>query len=98
MPRPQLPNETRDRLLNDSLSSPPIFTSANFSCFLNRASLRFLRDGELSVSFLIPAESVNDALSLRHLAANPLPLTVIVQVNEDYLNDVEESENRLRAL
>jgi hypothetical protein len=96
MARPQKPNEERDRYYNEQAT--PIFSCATFSCFLNRSSIRFLQDGQLSVSLIIPPEQVDNALSLRYLAANPLPLVVSVEVSSDYLDDLEESEARLRAL
>jgi hypothetical protein len=96
MGRQTQPNETRDRLY--SAPAIPLFSSAEFSCFLARSSLKFNSDGELSVSFLIPAGSVDDALPLRYLAANPLPLTVTVEVDSSYLADLEDSESRIHAM
>lgn len=96
MSAPLKPNATRDRLAAEPPS--PLFSSASFSCFLNRSSLKFTTDGEMTVSFIIPAGAVDDALTLRYLASNPLPLTLTVEVSTDYLDDLEESEARLHAL
>ena len=85
---PQLPNPERDRLYDEFQTQPQLFSSATFSCFLNRSSIRFLSSGEMAVSFLIPATNSDDALSLRYLAANPLPLTVTVEVSQEYMEDL----------
>ena|ERR1700735_2621824 len=97
MGHPIEPSPERDRLYANR-DITPIFSDASFSCFLNRSSIRFLQDGQLSVSFIVPAESVDEALPLRFLTANPLPLTVTVQVDSSYLADLAESELKLRAL
>jgi hypothetical protein len=96
MPAPPKPNATRDRLY-ETRDALPLFSSATFDCYLNRGSLRFDANGELSVSFLVPATAVDDALSLRYLAANPLPLTITVEVMREYQEDVQEIEDRLAS-
>jgi hypothetical protein len=92
MGRRQLPNSDRDRYLAEFLSDPEIFEEASFGCHMNRASLRFLSNGQMSVTFNIPPEEVPKALSLRLLARDPLPLLLHVSVPE------EVQEFNLRAL
>lgn len=86
MARPLKPNEDRDRYYRDR-DNQPIFDSATFNCFLNRSSMRFLQDGQMAVGFVIEADEIEKALPLRFLAANPLPVTVIVMVNDEYKRD-----------
>jgi hypothetical protein len=98
MPGRLLPDATRDRLLAE-YDSQPLFDSATFNCFLAKGSMRFLVDGELSVTFIIPpVDTTEEALSLRYLVSNPLPLTITVKVTDAYHRDKEESETQLREV
>jgi hypothetical protein len=80
-------NQKRNRLLAE-LTDPPLFEQATFKAFLNRSTMKFLPSGDLSVSFLIPAEDVASALSLHALCVNPMPLTLTVKVDDDFAADL----------
>lgn len=97
MARLQEPNPLRDRLYQESLVAP-IFEGANFKAWINRRSLRYLENGELTVSFVVPLEAVEQAKSLTALLTNPMPLEIIVRVDQSFLDQKAEDEARLRAL
>ena len=97
MTRPQKPNENRDRLYANRNLHPP-FTSVSFGGWLARRSLRFLENGEMVMSIVVPEANVPDALPVRSLTSNPLPLTINIEVDSSYLGDVEAMEDKLRAL
>jgi hypothetical protein len=96
MARPQEPNSHRDQLLAAYLAAPPdLFTTCQFTAYLNRSNLRFLSTGELIVSFTTPTTPTETASQLHKLLTNPVPLKVTVAVDEEYKQDYIDAELKL---
>ena len=96
--RAQAPNRRRQaRLEAEASGRLGRFEGCKVLAYLGR-NLSFNAEGGMSVSFVIPAEAVEDALVLRHLAANPMPLELSVSVFEPFAKRVDDDEARLRAL
>jgi hypothetical protein len=96
--RPQEANGDRDAHYQDWLTDPTVFESAEFRCALDPASLKFNKSGSLVVSFIVPPGQIDDALPLRHLIRDRLPLTVTVAVSDEYAALLATQEAYLRLV
>lgn len=98
MGRPQKDNDDRDRLASDWLSDPTQFQGATFKAFIDPTKLAFGKTGNLSVTFTIPAGQVNDALPLRYLIRDRLPLLIVVDVDPVFQVLKEQQQAHLALL
>jgi hypothetical protein len=73
------------------------FTPCSFVCFLHRTQTKFSPDGMI-FSLVVPWEYEEDALPLRHLVQNPLPLEVTVRLHEPYLEEDRLERERILSL
>lgn len=65
----------------------PDFTSAEFVAFL-ASPPKFTTGGQLLISLLIEPDSVDDALCLRYLTRNPLPVRCQLTADTAILDDM----------
>jgi hypothetical protein len=74
-----------DYMREKYLTQPiPEFTKATFKSYLVRNSMRF-QDGNLYLSLMVPEDDVDDALELRSIEKQHVPLTVTVEVESAFL-------------
>ena len=100
--RTQAPSRRRQERLDQSSAGVGEFPGCRVMAIMG-GGLGFTNDGQLRVTFYVPPEEAEKALVLRHLAVNPLPLTVDIQVFEpcrESLDEVADDSRRaqLRAL
>ena len=97
MTRPQKPSPERDRLYAER-NNTTLFPGAVFGCWLDRKSLKFLENGEMVLTLVVPQAHVEAALPVRCLTANPLPLVANLSVDPGFLGYQAATEERLKAL
>lgn len=74
-----------DYMREKYLTQPiPEFSGITVKAYLVRNSLRF-QDGNLYLSLMVPEDDVEDALALRTIEKQHVPLTVTVEVEHAFL-------------
>ena len=74
------------------------FSSASFLAYLEGNSVKFNRGGELEFKLVVLAEDIEDAIAIRWLVTNPIPIKVHLEVWEPYAEEERADDERLRAL
>jgi hypothetical protein len=74
------------------------FDGTQFIAFLDNTTLKFNRAGYLTVGLQVPPAHVDEALVLRHLFTQPLPLSIDVQIARRARDRAEEDDHKLRLL
>jgi hypothetical protein len=81
----------------DYLGPQPTFEGACFVAFVDNASIKYNRSGQLAFTLVVQREHLNDQVrSVCLLAGNPIPLAVQMEVWEPYVREVAEAEEKLR--
>lgn len=96
--RPQESNQERENRAADWLTDTTEFSYVVFRCHLNPKSLSFDTNGALNASFTIPPGQVNEALALRYLVRDRLPLKVRVEVSDEFQQLRDKQATHLRSL
>jgi hypothetical protein len=89
MGRPQKQNDERDRRVEDWLTDTTVFTTATFDCFLDPRTVRFTAEGSMSFGLIVPPGQIPDAISIRHLTRNRLPLSITLKVTDAYTDTLD---------
>lgn len=94
----QRPNHLREANIQANQAADfQVFDEATFGAYLDNSQLKFDKGGALVVTFRIPPPCVPDALNLRYLCTNPLPLTIHLTVADSFEQVVKEQEARRLA-
>lgn len=83
---------TRDFL--SWLDDPGVFESCTFNGFVDASSLKFDAAGSMTVRLTIPPGQVENALSLRHLLRDHIPLTVTITALDEFNQLVTQQSER----
>jgi len=75
--------------LDSSPPNLPAFTKAEFVCFLARPPT-FTSAGQLLFSLLVEPDNVEDALSLRWLTRDPLPVRCSLEADISILDQMAD--------
>jgi hypothetical protein len=75
------------------------FTFSQFVGYVSAASMRFSKNGDLLMEVVVPVDRIEEALPLRIVARQNLPLDFYITVWEPYEQQVvADNERILRAL
>lgn len=70
------------------------FIGAHFKGVVSTSSMKFLGNGGMSITLHVPPDHIPDALCLRHLIRDPVPLEITLEVADDFERVVQEQQDR----
>jgi hypothetical protein len=96
-PMPKAPDFVHPPQVDHS-SPQPTFDGACFVAFVDNASIKYNRSGQLAFTLVVPRDQLNDGVrSVCLLSAFPIPLAVQMEPWEVYTQELAAAEERMRA-
>lgn len=75
--------------------SPTAFQPTTFAAFISPSSMRFNKDGQFIFEVAVTGSAIDDALELRHLAGQIIPMQLSVEIHPEFVERLAADNLRL---